>query len=72
MRARMHNEQQLNSPTIHFSSSLGVPSGEAKMKSVVHQRGTGSSGRSRAGITSGRSSELGTDRNTASERQKGL
>ena len=51
----MPTQEQLNSPTIHFSSSLGVPSGEAKMKSVVHHKGTGSSASSRDGITFGRS-----------------
>merc|ERR1719236_45675 len=47
--------EQLNSPTIHFSSSDGVPSGDARIKSVVHHSGIGSEARSRAGMTCGRS-----------------
>merc|ERR1712083_129453 len=47
--------EQLNPPTIHFSSSVGVPSGDAKMKSVVHHKGIGSSGNPNAGITCSRS-----------------
>merc|ERR1711937_356673 len=43
--------EQLNSPMIHFSSSAGVPSGDARMKSPVHQRGIGSFGRPSAGMT---------------------
>jgi hypothetical protein len=51
----MPTQEQLNSPTIHFSSSAGVPSSDARMKSVVHQSGIGSSASPRAGITCTRS-----------------
>jgi len=51
----MPTHEQLNSPTIHFSSSVGVPSGDERMKSVVHHRGSGSSARSSAGMTNERS-----------------
>merc|ERR1719262_2159202 len=51
----MPTQEQLNSPTIHFSSSAGVPSGDARMKSVVHHRGIGSSARPSEGITFTRS-----------------
>merc|ERR1711967_187935 len=51
----MPTQEQLNSPTIHFSSSDGVPSGEARMKSVVHHSGIGSSGMPRAGMILSRS-----------------
>merc|ERR1719197_1889524 len=46
----MPTQEQLNSP-IHFSSSAGVPSGDARMKSPVHQRGMGSLSRPSAGMT---------------------
>merc|ERR1719454_1617036 len=51
----MPTHEQLNSPTIHFSSSGLVPTGEALMKSEVHHRGMGSSPRPRAGMILGRS-----------------
>merc|ERR1719171_2389282 len=44
-------QEQLNSPMIHFSSSDGVPSGDARMKSPVHQSGIGSFGKPSAGMT---------------------
>merc|ERR1719201_2727950 len=47
----MPTHEQLNSPTIHFSFSAGVPGGDALMKSDVHQSGIGSSASPRAGIT---------------------
>merc|ERR1719463_647316 len=43
--------EQLNSPMIHFSSSAGVPSGDARMKSPVHHSGIGSFGKPSAGMT---------------------
>merc|ERR1719271_906975 len=43
-------QEQLNSPMIHFSSADGVPSGDALMKSPVHQSGIGSSSRPSAGM----------------------
>merc|ERR1719389_385170 len=51
----MPTQEQLNSPTIHFSSALAVPGGEELMKSVVHHNGIGSLASPRDGITSGRS-----------------
>jgi hypothetical protein len=51
----MPTQEQLNSPTIHFSCSAGVPTGDARMKSVVHHSGMGSSARPSAGMTNGRS-----------------
>merc|ERR1719420_1244859 len=47
----MPTHEQLNSPMIHFSSSTGVPTGDARMKSPVHHSGIGSSARPSAGIT---------------------
>merc|ERR1719238_1081704 len=47
----MPTQEQLNSPMIHFSSAAGVPSGDARMKSPVHQSGIGSEARPSAGIT---------------------
>merc|ERR1712196_573160 len=44
-------QEQLNSPMIHFSSAVGVPSGDARMKSPVHQSGIGSFSRPSAGMT---------------------
>merc|ERR1719387_452077 len=44
-------QEQLNSPMIHFSSSDGMPSGDARMKSPVHQSGIGSSARPSEGMT---------------------
>merc|ERR1711972_17690 len=46
----MPTQEQLNSPTIHFSSDAGVPTGEAKMKSVVHHKGIGSAAKPSAGM----------------------
>ena len=51
----MPTHEQLNSPTIHCSCSVGVPMGEARMKSEVHHNGTGSLARPKAGITWGKS-----------------
>eukprot|EP00446_Apocalathium_sp_SHHI-4_P042846 CAMPEP_0177349838 /NCGR_PEP_ID=MMETSP0368-20130122/31009_1 /TAXON_ID=447022 ORGANISM="Scrippsiella hangoei-like, Strain SHHI-4" /NCGR_SAMPLE_ID=MMETSP0368 /ASSEMBLY_ACC=CAM_ASM_000363 /LENGTH=97 /DNA_ID=CAMNT_0018811737 /DNA_START=379 /DNA_END=675 /DNA_ORIENTATION=- len=51
----MPTHEQLNSPTIHFSSAAGVPSGDANMKSVVHHIGTGSAAKPKAGMINARS-----------------
>merc|ERR1711948_170582 len=46
----MPTHEQLNSPTIHFSSSGFVPAGEELIKSDVHHSGIGSSPRPSAGM----------------------
>merc|ERR1719450_432405 len=51
----MPTQEQLNSPTIHFSSLVAVPGGEELMKSEVHHSGMGSLSRPSAGMIFGRS-----------------